>query len=131
MPKRIMGKSSGATIHEDGSIDLAPIYADEFRSIARREAALKQIQTSTLQFVQGGLEECFRDSARLWKRIGDDLELDYINNEIIVQHRGVEGARLIVTPLPPQTGFGDEPQAQNTDTATKNNPGTTSDGGEG
>lgn len=112
MAKRLMGKSSGATITDDGSIDLAPMYADEFRSLARREASLWQIQTGTLKFVQSGFDECHRDSARLWRRVSEDLGLDFDNNEVSIQHRGVDGARLIIKPLPKEQPSAPEPQEE-------------------
>lgn len=100
MTKRIIGKSSGATVSDDGSIVLAPMYADEFHAISRRERSLKNIQTVTLKFVSNALEEVYHDNSRLWKRIGTDLSLDFNNNTYSAQLSGSDHVRIIVEPLP-------------------------------
>ena len=75
--RRVMGKTSGATEHEDGAIDLAPMWVEEFRSLNRREAALLEMYAATQKTVASGLEQIRRDTERVWERLCLDLELDF------------------------------------------------------
>lgn len=74
--KRIAGQHTGATVNEDGTIELAPLYRDEFARLSDRDLALRSLQQSTLAFCRDELIGLISDQRRLWDRIITDLNLD-------------------------------------------------------
>lgn len=104
MSKRtIMGKNSGATVEEDGKISIAPMYRDEFDSIARRTNAIYQFHKMTMAFCQEELAQIEKDKTILWRRVAGDLDLDFSKINYSYSNGTLEPIAMANQPQPDTT----------------------------
>jgi hypothetical protein len=76
-PQHKSGKQCGYNEYEDGSIEIAPQYADMFLQFESEERALRLL----IAALNDHLAKCYKKvgdgQTRFWDRIKDDYSLDF------------------------------------------------------
>ena len=76
-PKRIMGESCGADLHEDGSIEIAPSHYQAMDEVIESEEALNQLLATITQKCHELMIPISKSKKRFFDRVAEDYGLDY------------------------------------------------------
>lgn len=94
-PKHIMGESCGGTLHEDGSIEVAPIYREQFAALSARKEGVDAVLAAVSKHCAAISTQIATEQNALWKRIAENYRID--QNELQM-HYNSSTNRLVTTP---------------------------------
>ena len=95
-PKRV-GAFCGGTQYEDGSIDIAPTYVDQFMDLSHRKQAVDMLLKSVTDHCVGLNRALSKDQGALWKRVCDNYGINLKTKKTL----WAGGERITVTDRPP------------------------------
>ena len=75
-PKHRDGKQCGYTEYEDGSIEVAPVYADEMAKCKTGKEAVDLLLKMIINHCQSLLEPLAQKEKDLWHRMAEDYGLE-------------------------------------------------------
>ena len=74
-PQHKMGKNCGYSLHEDGSIQAAPGYADSFARLHESKRVVDELLASAMRACDQLMRPLVQQQDEAWKRMLDDYGL--------------------------------------------------------
>jgi len=76
-PIHKMGNKYGYKEHEDGSISIAPIYADKMEKALVKNRTIRELLNDTISHCAKLKEESVKEISEFWESVAKDYNLDF------------------------------------------------------